>query len=35
MALWKFGQPFNKQDMMAIYCKKQAIGGIIFYKHQL
>ena len=19
MALWKFGQPFNKQDMMAIY----------------
>ena len=35
MALWKFGQHFNKQDMMAIYCQAQAVGGIVFYKHQL
>ena len=35
MARWKFGQPFNKQDMMAICCKGQAVGGIVFYKHQL
>ena len=35
MALWKFGQPRNKQGMMAIYCKGQAVGGIVFYKHQL
>ena len=27
MAFWKFGQPFNKQDMMAIYYKGQAVGG--------
>ena len=27
MALWKFGQLFNKQDMMAIYCWGQAVGA--------
>ena len=35
MALWKFGQHFNTQDMIAIYCQVQAGGGIVFYKHQL
>ena len=33
--VWKFGQPFNKQNMMAIYWERQAVGGIVFYKHQL
>ena len=28
-------QPFNKQDMMAIYCYGQAVSGIVFYNHQL
>ena len=45
MALWNFLEKkiikhensnlFNKQDMMAIYCYGQAVGGIVFYKHQL
>ena len=35
MALWKFGQPFNKHEMMAIYCYGQAVGGMVFIKHQL
>ena len=37
--LWPFENlaniKFNKQDTMAIYCYAQAVGGIVFYKHQL